>query len=144
MPPWAEICNELDWRLFRVNEDYFSKREYGFCGVYRIFALAVERDPRKPSVLNRLRGQDSSGTLYIGRSASLQERLNKFQRTLFSGESSHGAASMLKRVDVFGIPSTKLGIALMFTPECIARVERDLLDAYIYSFGDTPPLNYSL
>lgn len=144
MPPWDEICAKLRWRLFPVDDKPFTDKDHGYWGVYRIVALAVDRDLTKPATLNRICGEDKSGTLYIGRSTSLHARLNQFQRTLLSKESSHGAAQILKRGGVLHFPPTRLAIALLFTPECIKGVERDLIDAYMNSFGDTPPLNYSL
>jgi hypothetical protein len=51
---------------------------------------------------------------------------------------------MLKQITLLDYPVKKLGIALLFTGRFTRGVERDLIHAYMNSFGDTPPLNYRL
>ena len=147
MPPWNDICFELDWKSYLVQAGHFSKKRHGFQGVYRLIALAAEGDLRKPATLNRVCGQDMTGTLYIGRSASLNNRANLLRRSLLSRESrevSHNAISMLRSIPILQFPSNKLALALLFTGRDTRGVERDLIQAYMNSFGDTPPLNYDL
>lgn len=144
MPPWEHICSELDWQLYLVDEKYFRRKHHGYWGVYRLIGLEVDNDITRPVTLNRVCGQDKSGTLYIGKSNFLNERLNAIQRTAFRRERSHGAISMLRQIPKLGFLPNKLAVALMFTEIKPRAVERDLISAYINSFGDTPPLNYSL
>jgi hypothetical protein len=144
MPPWTDICQELNWHFHQVDGGYFSAKNHGFCGVYRLIALASEGDLTKPAPLNRVCGQDTTGTLYIGEARDLSQRLNQLRRSADRRERSHGAIGMLRQITKLDYPTEKLGIALLFTSRHTRGVERDLLHAYINSFGDTPPLNYRL
>jgi hypothetical protein len=144
MPPWIEICSELSWEFHRIKGGYFSAKSHGFYGVYRLIALEAEGDLTKPVTLNRVGGQDTSGTLYIGEAKSLSNRLNQLRRSASSHEGSHGAIGMLRQIRLLDFPPSKLGIALLFTGRHTRGVERDLIRAYINSFGDAPPLNYRL
>lgn len=138
MPPWTDICEQLDWDLHRVAGGYFSEKDYGYCGVYRIIALESDGGLMGPASLNRLCGRDSTGTLYIGCSRQLHRRLNEFRR------GSHGAAAALRALPGMSLPPTKLAIALLFTNTCIEFIERHLIQAYTNTYGDAPPLNYRL
>ena len=79
MLPWNELCSDLPWRTRRAEAGYLPEKSYGFRGVYRLFAFAD--DIRRPAVLNRLCGQDVTGTLYIGMATSLSSRLNLARRS---------------------------------------------------------------
>ena len=147
MPPWDEICSNLNWEFHLPDGGYFTRKHRGYFGVYRLIALAAECDLTKPATLNRVAGQDASGTLYIGETGNLARRLNEFQRSGWGNrnEDSHGAISMLKQIHCLDYFPKKLGIALLFTTlSDTKRVERDLIRAYMNSFGDTPPLNYRI
>jgi hypothetical protein len=145
MPPWIEVCSGLSWELHRIEGGYFSAKSHGFCGVYRLIALEAEGgNLTKPATLNRVGGQDTSGTLYIGEAKSLSNRLNQLRRSATSHEGSHGAIGMLRQIRLLDFAPNKLGIALLFTGRDTRGVERDLIRAYMNSFGDAPPLNYRL
>jgi hypothetical protein len=145
MPPWDEICQELNWHFHRVDGGYFRTKTHGFCGVYRLIALASEGNSTRPVTLNRVCGQDTTGTLYIGEAGKLSQRLNQLRRSAGRRrEGSHGAISMLRQIGRLDYPPEKLGIALLFTGRAARGVERDLIRAYMNSFGDAPPLNYRL
>lgn len=139
MPPWEDICSELDWEFHMQDGGNFGARHHGYWGVYRLVALATEGNP-KPAALNRVAGLDASGTLYIGESKSLNMRLNDVLNL------RHEAISMLKQLSRpdFAFPPKKIGIALLFTVVRPRVVEGDLIRAYINFFCDTPPLNYRL
>ena len=91
-------------------------------------------------------GEDVTGTLYIGEAGDLSLRINQMRRTARShgSERSHGAISMLRLISRLDYPREKLGVALMSTGKLTRAIERDLLYAYINSFGEMPPLNYRL
>jgi hypothetical protein len=145
MPPWDQICRVMSWQYYLVDGGSFGKRHFGFTGVYRLIALATEGDVSKPATLNRVCGQDESGTLYIGESMDMGRRLNEFRRsTEHRRERSHGTASMLRQITGLNYPVAKLGVALLFTGARTKDIEHDLLWAYMNTFGDTPPLNYRL
>ena len=146
MPPWDEICRKLDWELHLVDGDPFREKDHGYCGVYRLIALASEGNVNKPATLSRVAGQDTRGTLYIGESAFLHRQLNELRRS-FGSEYAHNAIDMLLSIPLLKskYPSNKLGLALLPTGINMNKhVEKDLIRAYMNSFGDTPPLNYRL
>jgi hypothetical protein len=139
IPPWEDICAELHWERYTVGGAPFTERHHGYRGVYRIFGLTTENDPRTPAVINRAFGSDSNGTLYIGKAKFFDLRLNKFRLSR-----GHKAADLLRACSFLrtAFPHEKLGVA-MFTTGAADTVERDLISAYLNSFGDTPPLNCS-
>jgi hypothetical protein len=144
MPPWDEICSELNWRTYTVDDGYFSKRHHGYCGVYRLIGLTTER-PLKSGSIRRACGEDGTGTLYVGEAGWLNERLNQLRRSLH-GEDTHGASRMWRQSSVLKakFPANKLGVSMLFTRVGMHKwIERDLIRAYLNTFGDTPPLNCS-
>jgi len=145
LPLWADICGGLNWRVYPVGGGYFSKKHHGFCGVYRVFGIAEETRANTPAPIGRVCGEDIYGTLYIGKSGWLNERLNQFRRSLES-EKTHLAAVAWRNCETLKrrFPLSKLGVGLLSTNVNMeAVVEFDLIRAYLNTFGDTPPLNYS-
>lgn len=147
MPPWDEICSQLVWDLYTVDGGYFTEKDHGYCGVYRLFALANENDATKPATIGRACAEDRSGTLYIGESGWLNKRLNQLRRSMGTGsEDTHGAIRLWRTSEPLKskFPLSRLGIAMLFTSTTMHRfIERDLVRAYVNTFGDTPPLNCS-
>jgi hypothetical protein len=142
MPAWAEICDILPWGSYRLGR--FTEKDHGYCGVYRLVALAHEK-VWLPARIQRLGGEDNTGTLYIGEAEWLSRRLNQLRRSC-KGETTHGAGKMWRDCDLLQgrFPSSKLGIAILGTGLSTHRlIEADLIRAYLNSFGDTPPLNCS-
>ncbi len=145
MPPWDEICSELNWQSYLLEGGYFAQKHHGYCGVYRLVALASESELNPPATLNRVCGQDRSGTLYIGCTIRLSDRLNQLRRSLLSRyERSHSAITMLRSIPILDFAPNKLAIALLYTGKRPSFVESYLIKAYMNTFGDTPPLNYRL
>jgi hypothetical protein len=146
MPPWKAICEQLSWKNRLLGTGYFSAKHYAFWGVYRLIALEQPGDLSRPAKLARVCGEDSTGTLYIGEASDLSLRLNQMRRTARRrrSEGSHSAISMLRRIKRLDYPEEKLGISFMFTDRLTRAIESDLLQAYINSFGEMPPLNYRL
>ncbi len=145
MPPWEEICRDLCWDLYRVDDGYFSKKDIGHCGVYRLFGLSDDDKVIASAVINRVCGPDSSGTLYIGEFGWLNERLNQLRRSLHR-EDTHGASALWRQSTALRskFPIEKLGVAVLSTgARTYKMIEEDLVRAYLNSFGDTPPLNCS-
>lgn len=145
MPPWEAICLHLNWHIYRVNAGYFSRKDVGYVGVYRLVALEVDDAPTRPATIRRVCGEDRSGTLYIGEGGWLNQRLNQLRRSLRS-EDTHGASRMWRDSAVLKskFPLNKLRVAVLFTPVGMSgHIEQDLIRAYLNSFGDTPPLNCS-
>jgi hypothetical protein len=144
MPPWDEICYELDWRVLKADDGYFDKKRFGYCGVYRLIGLATENALRIATI-ERTCGADVTGTLYLGEAGWLNERLNQLRRSL-GREDTHGASLMWRQSVALQskFPTNKLGIGILFTGATMhGWIERDLIRAYLNTFGDTPPLNCS-
>src|SRR6266403_1695261 len=141
MPPWGEICSQLDWEFHLPDDGYFPRRDYGGHGVYRLVALAADRDLANPVILNRAVGRDVSGTLYIGETGDLGRRLNEVRRSGWGirNERSHGAIEMLRDISCLDYLPHRIGIALLFTESSDTRgIEKDLIRCYMDTFGDTP------
>ena|SRR5215207_2587137 len=47
LPPWEVICRLLDWRVRQITGGYFSDKNYGRPGVYRLVALETQGDLKK-------------------------------------------------------------------------------------------------
>ena len=136
MPPWDEICSYMDWRHYAADAGYFSNRRHGFCGVYRIVGLISKGG--NPATINRVGGEDRSGTLYIGEASNLSRRLNQFRRTLRGKEVSHDAGRRLRFIpSLKGQFTDKLAVALLHSSIVNTKyMEQTLLEAYTNSFGD--------
>lgn len=144
MPPWEDICIDLDWRMFSV-ENAFTQKHHGHAGVYRLVGFANDESLKCPAAISRLDGLDKTATLYIGEAGWLHERLNQLRRSLHR-EETHGAGRAWRSSKVLQskFPKTKLGIAILSHSGSIRRrIESDLIQAYLHTYGDTPPLNYS-
>jgi hypothetical protein len=144
MPAWHRICYDLNWRLFKADSGYFGKKHHGFCGVYRLIGLDSD-DVRDTATIDRLGDKDTTGTLYIGEAGWLNERLNQLRRSL-GREDTHGASRMWRHSQVLKskFPTNRLSIALLGTSVRMhKKIESDMIQAYLNSFGDTPPLNCS-
>jgi hypothetical protein len=145
LPPWEDICRKLGWHSYRVQGGYFTKKDYAHSGVYRLIGLAADDDVTQAATLNRVCGQDPTGTLYIGHAGRLNERLNQLRRTLLSRhENSHGAIGALLSVTELAsrFPPNRLAISLLDTGIRPRFVEGTLIRAYRNTFGDNPPLNF--
>jgi hypothetical protein len=116
MPPWDAVCYDLNWRPFdcRILGPRFKKLSVGY----------------------------PTGTLYIGQANPLSRRFTDLWCSLRRGYGNHGAPETLRyyaRLN-HNFPPNKLAIAGLRCVRC-KYAEGDLLDAYINSFGEIPPLN---
>jgi hypothetical protein len=140
MPPWENICSELSWHHYLLSGGYFSEKHHGYRGVYRLIGLASAGKLNEPVALNRVCKQDTSGTLYIGCAGRLHERLNQMRVR----RPTHDAITALQRIPALDFPKEKLAVALLYTGRAFRTVETMLIEAYMNTFGDTPPLNYRI
>jgi hypothetical protein len=136
--PW------LPYTLTQVGS-YISKLCEPGPGIYRLIGLD---DANMPAVLNRLLGQDHTGTLYIGcegKNFAVRSRLTKLVRSLrdYRYNDEHRAGYRLRSHPILSqrFPKSRLAITWHYTNEC-KLAEDCLLDAYFTSFGDLPPLNW--
>lgn len=139
MPPWNDICAKLPWEKYLLGGGYWSKKNHGFAGVYRLIALETNGDKECAAPLSRLLGIDTSGTLYVGEATMLHERLNQMRRR----RPTHNAIAALANSSLSELfPNEKLAVAILRTDGRMREwIEKDLIRAYMKSFGDTPPLN---
>jgi hypothetical protein len=140
LPSWADICSRLDWRTYRLDDGFFQKKHHGFYGVYRLIGLMTDGDLNSAATFNRICGADSTGTLYIGEGGIVHERLNALRRR----KNRHKVIYSLRRIHSLDFPDSRLAVSVLFTGRNTQDVERMLIDAYVNSFGDTPPLNYRI
>lgn len=89
MPPWHEICAELDRHLYKVSQGHFTKKHHGFCGVYRLIGLEVDGHRLKPASISRVCGEDVTGTLYIGEARWRDTRLNQLRQIVAWVHAAH-------------------------------------------------------
>jgi hypothetical protein len=128
---------------------YVSKFCRPSAGVYRLIGLD---GAGKPAILDRICGNDRTGTLYIGyegKNFMIRSRLSKLVRSLreprsYTYNEEHNAGYRLRRHPMLSqrFPKDRLAITWCYTDsEFCYLAEQSLLDAYFTSFGDTPPLN---
>jgi hypothetical protein len=143
LPPWEEICSELNWQHHGIGR--FRRSHFGFPGIYRLVGLSSDGRIWDPAPISRVCREDTSGTLYIGEAGRLNQRLNQLRRSL-RREDTHGASRMWQESEPLKnkFPLNKLGIGIFPTGFSMhPLIERDMNRAYLNSFGDTPPLNCS-
>lgn len=144
LPPWQDLCENLGWRLATLSGGSFSKKSNFGAGVYRVISLNAAGDFANPEHFNRIRGIDTSGTLYIGETRSLHTRLNQLIRSgLRSNQDSHKIFGLMRRIPCLKFDFDKLAVAFIQTGVSHFTAENDLIRSYMNTFGDTPPLNYS-
>lgn len=109
-------------------------------GVYRLVVL--EENGGAPRPLARICGEDPSGTLYVGASRKLANRLTSLVQTYSADYKSGSHTPMIKKLaDMY--PSKLLHI----TCKAIAIAddpfdfEYRLVTDYVKEFGEPPPLN---
>jgi hypothetical protein len=143
LPHWNdEILGDWD-RLRRIKNfgSYISRYVKTRSGVYRV--VAVAEDTIIPVHLDRICGQDRTGTLYIGRASRLRSRLQQLVRSVIERcrSSEHPACRRLKYPPLSKrFHPNSLALTWCYESEC-QTAEYALLRAYRDSFGEKPPLN---
>ena len=136
MGRWSEWAY-WDPRLIRRNEKLWK------AGTYRIRLLHIGH----ACPINRFRGMDRDGILYIGQGASLWTRIREFNKTATAAEGSitHSGGRMF-----WAQPKSLKGTSLQYQYHLVnngkagaVRDEADLLLTYFKVFGELPPLNSS-
>jgi hypothetical protein len=145
-PHWNEGIYG-DWSLpLRVDQvgsyvgDYLNRQP----GVYVLIGLA-EADIQKPAIINRVIGQDQTGTLYVGCAELIRPRLQQLCRSVDDWKKKgfeHGAGRLLRGHPLLHkrFPTSKLAIRWSYTDNYLG-IENNLLVTYFRSFGEGPPLN---
>jgi len=107
------------------------------------------------SIIHRIRGEDHTGILYIGKAKNLQRRLYQFWDGYHSASGflyQHSTIAsvlfkkiMMKEDDIYDhLGKLKFRFAQPIHKASLERAERAALFAYIKNFGEAPPLNLSL
>jgi hypothetical protein len=133
--------------LYRIVENAFGRRWNDFCkpdgpGVYRLVALDSSKSGIVPAPLERVCGTDPTGTLYIGRSESLRNRLSSLVRSqnptkILGGDHIPVSGKLAKR-----FPRQWLAITWQRTNSGDCRMrEATLFGHYMARFGELPPMN---
>src|SRR5437899_7209935 len=114
MTAWTCCAMSLDDRVTR-QPGYGSHGGWGYRGVYRLIGLADDHAISKPATITRLHGQDTTGTLYIGQSSSLHQRLNRLRRSLSKGALTHSAGVTLQDCLILRdrFPSQRLAVTML-------------------------------
>jgi hypothetical protein len=102
---------------------------------------------RQRMVLNRVAGQDTTGTLYIGCAISVRFRLQQLIRSLREHRqgrnlSEHGVGGRIRRNPLLRelFPRESLAVTWLYI-EYPELFEKNLLGHYERCFGELPPLN---
>jgi hypothetical protein len=106
-------------------------------GIYRLIAFASKTS--EPEPLQRICGVDETGTLYIGASKELGNRLSALVTTHhpdYKGQPHQALPQQLAR----RFPPNQLGFVWQYTETPWHR-EAELLTSYENAFGELPPLN---
>lgn len=134
---WSELHRVTD-----REEGLWSRWCEDGTGLYRLVALmpgaGIDATP-----LQRVCGLDPTGTLYIGSTSSLHRRISQLVRSRdtdrFKGRNYRPLPTRLAEA----FPAKKLAVCWINLPECLDRFadERNLIAAYVDTFGEPPPLN---
>jgi hypothetical protein len=122
-----------------------------------------ESFPRTPGVyvvysgrpIHRLRGVDSRGILYIGKSTGVRDRLWEFYYIHHPASAFLWVHLPVARIVLGSKMTSKKAVEVALgklavrvaTPLArieVDRAERSLLFAYMYEYGESPPLNLTL
>jgi hypothetical protein len=100
---------------------------------------------RKFASVSRANGEDKKGTIYIGKSQNLRERLWALYRVIFEPglDRGHVAANryIRSRALLTAFPPSSLWLEWNITENCDEE-EKIRQKAYMDKYGELPPLNY--
>ena len=120
--------------------DKINDRHKSDGGVYKV--IAVDSGQRTP--INRLLGTDDQGVLYIGKATTFIDRVIDLKKSIspdYNG-TAHTCGRRYKATPNIAkhFPFDKLHIELIqsTTPD---DLEKKLLNDYMQTFGEVPPLN---
>ena len=110
-------------------------------GVYRLVALANESD-LKPRTLNRVCGQDTTGTIYLGAAANLLVRVGDLVATHHPKFRSQKHRVLPAKLAEMLSPQL-LEVCFQHVDEGLSPFDREheLMTRYYEAFGERPPLN---
>lgn len=109
-------------------------------GLYRLVALDV--DLHIPMAVSRVCGIDWTGTLYLGASSKLENRIKSLVRT-YSSDLHAGAHTPMAQILSNKYPSRLLGVSWRLVDDGLSPfdLEYQLMSVYVNEHGEPPPLN---
>jgi len=135
------VSHGLDWsgwsRLIDLKTDDVPNRP----GVYQV--RCVDADGR-PVRIFRAGGVDGEGILFVGCGGNLRKRVRKLRRALISGDRGHSEVATYVRYGFARqFPPDRLEIrwAELQSEDEAKRAKAMLLNKYMRTYLDTPPLN---
>lgn len=108
-------------------------------GVYRLVALDQPR-ASAPALIHRVCGDDATGTLYVGASDCLRNRISSLVATNRQDQYRHSPHKPLAPQLSALFPTNRLAFSWEFSEDPWGR-EIELLEAYLSEFGELPPHN---
>ncbi len=136
---WLGITLSKWTAAILVKADWPHREKIG-AGIYRLVTID---STGKPFPVPRAAGNDSSGTLYIGKCDSISGRVNELRKTLrpeWSGRHTAGirfnCRSALNQV----FPITTLATSWILSEDS-TTTEGEWIARYVAVFGEPPPLN---
>jgi len=128
-----------DWTEWASIEKLDFTRITTTSGVYEIGASINGQ----PQPINRANGVDKNGLLYIGKTGNLRKRINDFWIHLLTEGNQHTAAETYL---IYGFYTKfqreNLQVRWLALPNGMEEeYEKKLIDEYLESFLDSPPLN---
>lgn len=109
-------------------------------GAYRLIAMDVEL--HIPMAISRVCGIDWTGTLYLGASLKLENRINSLVRT-YSNDLNGGGHTPVAQILSEKYPSRLLGVSWRLVDEGLSpfELEYELMGLYVNEHGEPPPMN---
>lgn len=123
------------WETTRLESGAWDQR----AGVYRLIGLE-DTTGLSPAVIQRVCGNDVTGTLYIGAAEVLRNRIGSLVQTLRPDIFRSAPHKSLTAKLAARFPTDSLAISWEFSDRPWDR-ENELLQAYVAEFGELPPHN---
>jgi hypothetical protein len=140
----------LSWRKWMPLESLDNERLWNKLksapGIYII---------RREKPIQRIGGQDNKGIVYIGKSSDLAKRLNDFWNAVHPASATLWEIAPMAKIylgDQIKVPKDivdplsrlLIRVALPIKRNQLDEAERSVFLAYLWHFGELPPLNFSI
>jgi len=137
----------LDWSGWKLLRELCANRFADVGEGPGTYVIACKNLP-----INRVRGTDNNGLLYVGESSRLRWRLKSFADCVERGKETHVAGWRYNLVKLKGCGPTEKLMVRWYEAKSKAKkgkqdaqlTECELLHAYLIEHCELPPLNYNL